>query len=165
VRPLILLDTGVIGILINPKSYPDAVACRRWLGGVEAAGISIAMALICYYEARREWDRLILRDREADPARGRVWLGALGRLERLAGRVTLAPCDRKTMIIVAGYWAEARARGLPTAPDESLDADVILAATARRASRGGRDVCVITTNVAHLSRFVPARRWDEYPAD
>jgi hypothetical protein len=47
--------------------------------------------------------------------------------------------------------------GRPTAPDLSLDADVILAAQAL--TLGVPGVVVATSNAAHLRRYVPALPW------
>ena len=73
-----------------------------------------------------------------------------------------------TINIIRGasnLWATARAKGKPTASKASLDADVVRAAIAHRASRGEREVVVITTNVQHLSRYatpyVTARSWED----
>ena len=63
----------------------------------------------------------------------------------------------------AGFWASARSRGRPTAPDHALDGDVILAAQAAELAAGGDEV-VATTNVGHLSRFAAASRWNEVGA-
>jgi hypothetical protein len=52
---------------------------------------------------------------------------------------------------------------MPTADPLELDADVILAAQAYLLIRTGLDVVVATTNVGHLARFVPAKKWDEIP--
>jgi predicted nucleic acid-binding protein len=56
----------------------------------------------------------------------------------------------------ASLWADARHRGLPTAPPDALDSDVILAAQAMEV--GGT---IVTTNPKHLARFVPAMSWEE----
>ena len=58
--------------------------------------------------------------------------------------------------------AQARRQGQPTADDKALDGDVILAAQAM--TLGGTDVVIATTNVGHLSRFVPAALWPDIPA-
>jgi hypothetical protein len=65
------------------------------------------------------------------------------------------------MLQAAEFWAEARLTGRPTADPKELDGDVILAAQAHRLALAGDEVVVATTNVAHLARFVPARKWDE----
>lgn len=56
----------------------------------------------------------------------------------------------------ARLWAEARFLGLPTASEESLDGDVILAAQAIMASG-----TVVTMNRRHLARFVDTKTLDE----
>jgi hypothetical protein len=50
-----------------------------------------------------------------------------------------------------------------TAAKERLDADLIICAASQFLSQKylGRDVVVATTNVKHLSRFVPAATWQE----
>ena len=62
----------------------------------------------------------------------------------------------------ASFWAEARRQGRPTANDMALDGDVILAAQA--ATLGTADVVIATTNVAHLSRFLPSELWQNIRA-
>jgi toxin FitB len=164
-KRLILLDTGVLGLLTVHKPSVESTACDEWLADIQTAGVASQIPPICYYEARREWERLTLRDRTADPVRCQNWLASLRRLEKLARRVGFSPIDVRTMFVAAQLWAEARHFGYQTASEDSLDSDVILAATAKRAARGGRDVHVITTNVTDLSRYVPACRWDDYPTD
>ncbi len=61
----------------------------------------------------------------------------------------------------AELWAEIRLRGLPTAADQSLDADAILAAQATLIGAAGDTVILATGNPAYLTRFrgVDARDW------
>ena len=59
------------------------------------------------------------------------------------------------------FWAQMRQMGLPTATDDALDGDVILAAQAAIVRGLGEDVVVATTNVRHLARLVPAEQWDQ----
>jgi hypothetical protein len=66
------------------------------------------------------------------------------------------------MRLAAELWARARQRGQPTASDQSLDADVILAAQALLLN--DPNVIVATTNVAHISRFVAADLWQNIPS-
>ena len=57
----------------------------------------------------------------------------------------------------AEFWALARQQGQPTASDESLDADAILAGQAD--TLDAPEAIVATTNVGHLTRFVAADIW------
>ena len=52
---------------------------------------------------------------------------------------------------------------MPTADDNSLDADVIISAQYRLIDKEypGRYVVIATTNVKHLSRFTEAKAWQD----
>ena len=65
------------------------------------------------------------------------------------------------MLRAAAFWADARRRGRPTASDQSLDADAILAGQAATLSRV--EVIVASNNPRHIARFVPAQRWQDIP--
>ena len=58
-------------------------------------------------------------------------------------------------------WAGARTRGKPTADVHALDIDVILAAQVLSKGFQSGSFVVATTNVSHLSQFVPAEVWDQ----
>jgi hypothetical protein len=68
------------------------------------------------------------------------------------------------MLQAAEFWAQARQQGQPTTVDAALDGDVILAAQAFLLSQQGDPIVIATTNVGHLSRFVPAQRWQDIQA-
>lgn len=69
------------------------------------------------------------------------------------------PITTRAMRLAAQLWADARREGRPTADRHALDADVILAAQTRLLIAEGYDAVVATTNVRHLTRFVPAAEW------
>ena len=69
------------------------------------------------------------------------------------------------MRLAAQFWAEARNRGRPAAPDLALDGDVILAAQARLLSDDVQSVVIATTNVRHLADYVDARLWEAIAVD
>jgi hypothetical protein len=75
----------------------------------------------------------------------------------------LIPVDEPALELAAKLWAEARNKGLPTADDLSLDADVIICAQYRLLAEEypGRYVVIATTNVKHLSRFTEAKEWQD----
>jgi len=69
--------------------------------------------------------------------------------------------DSGTLGMAAELWAQARNRGLPTAPPEALDGDAILAASALLSAGPGDVVKVATDNVGHLAQFVDAQPWEK----
>ena len=71
------------------------------------------------------------------------------------------PITTNVMLRAAEFWAQARNIGKPTATDQALDADVILAAQAALLIADGDTVVVATTNIGHLSLFVPAAWWQD----
>jgi predicted nucleic acid-binding protein len=101
---------------------------------------------IADYEVRRE----LLR---AGKTRG------IERLDALLETFEYLPLSTVVMRDAALLWADIRKRGQPTADAKALDADVILAAQARRMDAA--EVIVATTNVHHLSRLVDAKLWRE----
>jgi len=103
---------------------------------------------IADYEIRRELQRL-----GHSPG--------LRRLDTLAHRFLYAEITTPVMHKAAEFWADVRRRGLPTAGDQSLDADAILAAQAVLIGSIGDSVTVATGNVTHLTRFpgIDARNW------
>ncbi len=57
------------------------------------------------------------------------------------------------MRTAAELWASLRREGQPTASNDSLDGDVILAAQAILQLNNFDEVVVLTTNFNHISRF------------
>ena len=125
-------------------------ACKRWLLELAEHGVRVAIPEIADYEVRRE----LLR---AGKMRG------IERLDALLEILEYLPLSTAVMRDAASLWAEVRRSGQPTADPKALDADVILAAQARRMATA--ELVVATTNVRHLSRFVDARLWQEIAAD
>lgn len=146
VKPVVVLDAGPLGLVTNPKLSATSSACNTWLEGLTSAGRRIIIPEIADYEVRRELLRL---------KKGK----SIAALDHLASLLEYRPITTAVMRQAAEYWADARRKGKPTAAESSLDADVILAAQAM--SLGVSEVVVATTNVAHLSRFVPAELWQK----
>jgi hypothetical protein len=65
------------------------------------------------------------------------------------------------MLSAAELWATARRAGLPTAPPDALDGNVILAAQVILSTGAGDIVTVATDNVGHMARFVDAQPWEQ----
>jgi predicted nucleic acid-binding protein len=140
----VVLDSAPLGLLTAPPRRPDAQACSGWLAGLIAAQVRVVLPEITDYELRRE----LLRVGKA---------GSIQRLDALAQAAEYLPITTAAMRKAAELCALARQQGQPTAADNTIDADMILAAQAL--TLGEPDVVIATTNVGHLTRFVPADLW------
>ena len=69
------------------------------------------------------------------------------------------PLTTAAMLKAAELWALTRQKGQPTAHDENIDVDVILAAQALTSGILPANIIVATINVRHISRFVAAELW------
>jgi len=143
---LILLDSGPLGMVTNPKATGIPLDCQLWLKFLLRRGEKVAIPEISDYEVRRELLRAGL-------------LRSLRRLDNLKQTLDYVPIQTATMLLAAELWAEARKTGQPTADPKALDGDVILSAQARLLDGEATEVIVATTNVAHLSRFITAMDW------
>lgn len=141
---VILLDTGPLGQITNPKITPANTACVRWYQSLIAGGRRIVVPEIADYEIRRE----LLRAKKTP---------GIARLDSLIHTVEYLPITTTAMRQAAAFWAQARQQGQQTAGDNTIDCDMILAAQA--VTLGVPDFIIATTNPKHLSRFVPADLW------
>jgi hypothetical protein len=66
---------------------------------------------------------------------------------------------KKDLRLAAELWARTRQKGRPTADTHALDIDVILAAQVLNLKPKPTNVVVATSNLKHLSLFVPAALW------
>lgn len=143
---LIVLDSGPLGMVTNPKAQGIPLDCQLWLKALLRRGEKVAIPEIADYEIRRELLRAGL-------------LRSLRRLDSFKQTLEYIPIQTDTMLLAAELWAEARQTGQPTADSKALDGDVILSAQARLVCNETTEVIVATTNVAHLSRFITAFDW------
>ena len=144
VSRVVLLDAGPLGLVTNPNRSPTSLQCARWLQGLLSAGVRVVIPEIADYEIRRE----LLRANKT---------AGLAQLDALARVIEYRPITTSAMRRAAEFWALARQQGQPTASDESLDADAILAGQAD--TLDSPEAIVATTNVGHLTRFVAADIW------
>ncbi|HZK80879.1 MAG TPA: hypothetical protein VFC46_07425 [Humisphaera sp.] len=141
---VVLLDAGPLGLVTNPKRSAVSTACAVWLQTLVNAGCRVIIPEISDYEVRRE----LLRAKK---------IAGIAKLDALATLLEYYPLTTAAMRQAAELWALARQHGQPTAGDNTIDADMILAAQAL--TLGVADVVIATTNVGHLGRFVKAEVW------
>lgn len=142
--PAVLLDSGPLGLLCHSRRSSVTTACQQWLTSMLARGRRILVPEITDYEVRRELLRIGRR-------------AAVVRLDAVAQVTEYLPITTAAMRRAAQLRAQARQQGQPTAGDNTIDADMILAAQAL--TLGAPAVVIATTNVGHLSRFIPAELW------
>jgi hypothetical protein len=142
---VVLLDTGPLGMVTHPRPNREIV---EWLRALLATGASVLVPEIADYELRRE----LLRAKRAK---------GIARLDALERSIGYIPISTAAMWKAAEFWADARNRGIPTADDKALDGDMILAAQAATYLQGAERPLIATTNVAHISLFVPAQAWQD----
>jgi len=143
---LILLDSGPLGMVTNPKAKGEPLACQQWLKTLLQRGERFAIPEIADYEVRRELLRANL-------------LKSVRRLDNLTQVLEYIPIQTETLLLAAHLWAEVRKKGQPTADSKALDGDVILAAQAQILAEDIAEVIIATTNVGHLSRLTTALHW------
>lgn len=141
----ILLDSTPLGLLSVPVRG-TAAPIADWAAACLAAGHEIYVPEVIDYELRQE----LLRAGKFDSIRG---------LDRLKSALRFLPITSAAMLLAADLWAMSRQSGLPTGDPKRLDIDVILAAQALTLGVPTSDLVVATSNVGHLSRFVPADLW------
>jgi predicted nucleic acid-binding protein len=144
----VVLDAAPLGLLAYAKVAPGAADCVRWLVTLLDAGARVYVPEVADYEVRREL------------LRGGLAAG-LARLDALieTSGIAYLPLSTAAMREAARLWADARRRGKPTADPKALDGDAILAAQARLLGFDDNEFVVATSNVGHLSLWVPAARW------
>ena len=150
---IVLLDSGPLGLVTNPKESAEAVACKDWLKRLTQEGHQALVPAITDYEVRREL-RLY----------GKT--NGLRNLDLLVASASYLSLTPQALWLATDLWAQVRQAGLPTADRFALDADVILAAQARTLDAGywempGADIVIATSNVGHLTRLADARLWQD----
>lgn len=148
--PAVVLDAGPLGLLA-PARTTEVQAINAWLRLLVSAGREVFVPEIADCEVRRE---LVRAGRTASVAR----------LDVLKFSLRYVPITTRAMLLAADLWAQVRQQGTPTADPHALDGDVILAAQSLTLDPLPSGLVVATTNAAHLSRFVPATRWQDIAA-
>jgi len=145
-KPLILLDSGPLGFITNPKASTESSECNQWIRKQLKKGVIVYVPDIADYEVRRE----LLRANKTP---------GIKKLDDLRAEIGYAPITTEVLIEAASFWAQARQIHKPTAADAALDGDMILCGHAEVWKKAGYRTIIATTNVKHLSLFADARVW------
>jgi len=147
-RKVVLLDSGLLGMVANPNADSGNKRCYDWMIDLRRKGTLVKVPEIADYEVRR----------------GLLLAGAttgINRLDEIIELLTLVPITSEVMRKAAELWAQARRSGTQTAHDHALDGDMILSAQALVEAESGDAMVVATTNVSHLGLFVTAKLWED----
>lgn len=146
-QKIILLDTGVLGKICNPKPVRNVQEFLDFLK--EEKNIDIIVPEICDYELRRN---LLLENLDK----------SIRKLNKFRRIDQLLFFDTNTMIIASEIWSDIRKQGNPTENKDSLDGDVILAAQAYQMKAYYEEVIVLTTNPKDIVKFnyLGIKTWD-----
>ncbi len=146
---IIVLDSGPLGDACRRRGSPEVEKLTGWWVQARANGAILAIPEMADYEVRR----------------GLLWDGSTGGIRRLDQlRNDLGhyiPITTAAMRKAAELWADARRRGIGTADDQAIDADVIVAAQALLFTGLTDTLVVATRNARHLSRYVNAQHWED----
>ena len=158
---IVLIDTGVLGLLCNPNpsNSKEARECLEWLDSLLMKSRRPISSEICEYELRRN---LVQEKLKNSSSLSRKSLQILDSFHD-NGFPEFLPISRDVLIEAANIWAKVRVSGQPTSTKENLDADCIIGAHYRllKEESPGQDVVIATTNIKHLSRFSNAMTWRE----
>ena len=146
---VIVLDSGPLGALANPKATETSRAAQAWLRARVTDDDIIVIPEITDYEVRRELLRAGFHQ-------------SVKQLDSLRVFLNVVPIDGEQLQEAASLWAEARNLGRPAKSDHGLDADMILIAQSRAAAAlygNGNGTIIATTNTKHLDLFTDAREW------
>jgi len=145
IERLIVLDSTPLYLLTSRGGHEEGDRCRAWLGAIRYRGGSVAVPGIADYEVRRE----LVRRRATARIR---------QLNQYVADLVFLPITQEALDLAAELWARARNLGMPTASDDALDGDCIIAAQAILAA-GDEPMVVATSNPGHLARFCEAEEW------
>jgi len=150
----IFLDAGPLGTITNPKRSSQTIQMLRWAAKHIEIGNRIMVPAVADYEVRRELIRL-----------GRIsGIKSLDTWNRVAEDRYVSLTDN-ALKRAAHLWAQVRNQGIVTADPKELDSDAVIASQVLEYQVEFRlskdEIVVATTNVGHLSRFVPALLWSD----
>jgi predicted nucleic acid-binding protein len=104
---LVLLDSKPLGMATNPKASTENDECNDWLENLLSRGVRVFVPEIIDYELRRKLIQI------GSPK-------SIAKLDSLAAEIGFLRLNTETYLIAAAMWAEARKRGMGTAPSHGL---------------------------------------------
>lgn len=141
----IAIDTNILSKICYPAPESNRIVVNKFKEIISSGQFRVLIPEICVYELKRS---LLLNQLNLKEPGSK----SLARLQELLSAFEMITMDSSDFNLAADLWAQARASGFSTAGDKALDADVLLAAQAIKAS-----CVVITENIKHLQRYTTAK--------
>ena len=88
---IVFLDTGPLGLVINPRGSAIADACNLWLIALLEKGIQVKLPEIADYEVRRE----LLRINKTT---------SIKYLDELKTYIDYVPITTQAMLLASEFW-------------------------------------------------------------
>lgn len=151
---IVFIDSGVLGLLTNPKKEGKPAECEDWLYNLLAKGVYVVSSDICDYEVRRSllWESA---KKNSDDS--------LDNLDELRNIIHFFKVETDVIFSASKIWMKTRQKGKKTADDYSLDVDIFIIAHWHllKQQYPSRYIVIATTNVKHLEEFAEALKWEE----
>lgn len=138
-----LLDTNIASALCAPSHKKNQELAKKLITHFDRVAPRLLLSQLVDYEVRRG-----LMHKNATKG--------LQRLDSLVSTMELLIVTKEHWDKAAELWVKARKMGRPTAGDNSMDADCILAAQAFV-----EHAIVITQNTRHFDHLVECTRWED----
>jgi predicted nucleic acid-binding protein len=151
---IVFIDSGVLGLLTNPKKEGRSAQCEDWLYSLLAKGVYVVTSDICDYEVRRS---LLLESVKKNSFQ------SLNNLDELRNIIDFLKLETDVIFNASQIWMEIRQSGKKTADDYSIDVDIIILAHWRLLSKQypSRYLVIATTNIKHFAGFAEALNWED----
>ena len=148
---IVLLDSSPLGGITSPnKNSPTKLAMEAWAKKLYFSGHELMVPAIADFELRREHIR-------------RNATASISELDAFvhASENRYLPITDTALKLAAELWAKSHNMGLPSAEMKELDCDILIAAQALDLGLSIDDFVIATSNIRHLSRFVPCKLWHD----
>ena len=151
---IVFIDSGVLGLLTNPKKEGVPALCEDWLYSLLAKGIYVVSSDICDYEVRRS---LLLESVKKNS------FESLNNLDELRNVIDFLTLETTVIFNASQIWMETRQQGRNTGDDYGIDVDIIILAHWRllKQQYPSRYIVIATTNVKHFEEFSEALNWQD----
>lgn len=148
---IILIDSGILGILSNPNESELNVKCENWLYEKFLRG-TILTSQVCKYEVKRS---LLLNQKR------NLQLAGINKLTELENLIDFISITEEDIEIACKLWVKSIIQGIQVAPEKDINFDIMICTQWERLKKEnpGREIIIATDNLRHLTRFAQAQSW------